>query len=66
MHDQKSLMLHWRWFLGGGSDIVPSILAQKGGQCIYYVSMAMHSALGAHDARPKIVDAPLQVIFRWR
>ena len=64
MHDQKLWTLRWGSFLGGGSDIVTSILAQKGDRGIDYVSMAMHSTLIVHDARPKIVDALLTLIFR--
>jgi len=64
MQDQKSLTLGWRSFLGGGSDITTSILAHKGGRYIDYGLMPMHSALSVHDARPKIVDALLTLIFR--
>jgi len=64
MHDKKLLTLRWGSFLGGGSVIVSSILAHKGGQCIDYGSRAMHSTLTVHDATPKIVDAPLTLIFR--
>jgi len=43
MQDQKSLMLHWRSFLGGGSDIVTSIFANKGSQCWDYGLTVLHS-----------------------
>jgi len=59
MQDQKLLTL----ILDGGSDIFTSILAHIGSRCIDYGSMAMHRVLSAHDARPKIVDAPLKLIF---
>jgi len=66
MHDQKSLMLRWRSFLGGGSDIGSGIVAHGGHLCIDYGSTVMHSTLSVHDARPKIVDAPLMlIIMRW-
>ena len=32
MQDQKSLRLHWRTYLGGGSDIVRSTFAYSGGR----------------------------------
>jgi len=66
MQDQKLLTLRWRSFLGGGKNIVPSIIAHKGGRYIDYGLMSMHSASSVHDARPEIVDALLTFIFtRW-
>jgi len=44
--------------------MVTSIVARKGSLCVDYGSMAMHSTLSVHDARPKIVDALLTLIFR--
>jgi len=38
--------------------------AQKGGRYIDYGSMSMHSIVSAQDAKLKIVDTPLTIIFR--
>jgi len=59
MQDQKSLMLRWRLFSRGGSNILTIIFASKGGQ--YYNSgcMLSHGPQIIHDARPKIVDAQI-------
>jgi len=66
MQDQKSLTLHQRSFSGGGSDIITRVLAHKGRQYIEYGLKSMHSVLSVHDARPKIVDALVALIFRRR
>jgi len=64
MQDQKSLTLRWCLFLGGSSDVVTSIFAYKGGQYCDYGCMLLHSPWIIQDARWKIVDAPLTLIFR--
>jgi len=64
MQDQKLLTLHWRSFLGGGSNIVTTIFTHKGSQHIDYSVISLHSGLIIKDARTKIVDAPLTLIFR--
>jgi len=64
MQDQKSLMLHWRTFLGGGTDIVNAILSHEGGQNFDYSLISLHSWFIIQDARTKIVDAPLTLIFK--
>jgi len=64
MQDQQSLTLSWHSFLGGGSDIGTSIFAQKGGQFYDYECMPLHGPRIIHDARPKIFDTPLTLIFR--
>ena len=61
---QKSLMLRGRLFSGGGSDIITSIVAHTGGKYIEHGSKPVHSVLSVHDARPRIIDALLSVIFR--
>jgi len=67
MQAQRSLTLHWRWFLGGSSDIVTSIFVQKGDQYYEYGCMPWHSPGSVNDARPKIIEAPLTLIFRmWQ
>jgi len=60
---QKLLTLRWRSFLRGSSNFVPSIFACKGGHYCDYGSMPLHSPWIIQDAWPKIVDAPLTVIF---
>jgi len=42
MRDEKSLTRHWQLFLRGGSDIVTTIFARKGGQYYDYGSMPLH------------------------
>jgi len=37
LQDQKSLALCWSWFLWHSSDVIATILAQKGSQYIVYV-----------------------------
>jgi len=63
MQDQKLLTLHWRSFLGGGSDIIAAILSHKAGQNFDYSSILSHRCLMIQDARMKIVDAPLTLIL---
>jgi len=63
MQDQKSVTLHGRSVFGGGSNIVTSIFGHKGGQYFDYWLMLVHSPLNIQDASPKIVHAPLTLIF---
>jgi len=63
---QKLLILHWQWFLGGCSDIVTSNFAYKDCQYDDSACMQLHSLWIVQDAKPKMVDAPLMLIFkRW-
>jgi hypothetical protein len=62
---QKSLTLRWCLLLGGSSDIATTIFAQKGGQHYDYGYLPLLSHWIVYDATPKIVDAPLTLIF-WR
>jgi len=64
MWDQKLLMFCRRSILEGCSDIGTGIFAQKGGQYYDYECMPLHGSRIIHDARPKIVDTPLTLIFR--
>ena len=64
MHDQKSLTLRWRVFLGGSRDIITDTFAYKGGQYYDYGSMLLHSPWTIQDAWPLIIDATLTLIFR--
>jgi len=67
MQAQKSLTPRWRLFLGGSSLISTTIFAYKGGQYCNYGSMPLHSHWIIQNARPKIIDAPLTLIFRrWK
>jgi len=60
------LTLRGRTFLGGGSDIVCIIFAEKGSQCDYYVTISINSPGIIHVASLEIVDAPLTLIFMMR
>jgi hypothetical protein len=62
MQDKKLLMLHWRSFLGGGSDMVVGLFAHKGGQYCHYGLMLSRSLFIIQDSRPEIGGAPLTLI----
>lgn len=62
IQNQKSLMLLWRSFLGGSSNIVLGIFAPKGCQYCDCGWMPLHSAVIIQDAKPQIVDAPFTLI----
>jgi hypothetical protein len=47
-----------------GCDIITRLFAQKGGRLYDYGSTPLHCYLVIQDAGPKIVDAPLTLIFR--
>ena len=64
MEDKKLLMLHWRSFLGRGSNIVAGIYAHKCGRYCDYSLMLAHNPVIIEDARPEIGDAPLMLISR--
>jgi len=64
MQDQDSFTCCWHPFLGGGSNILNSILAHKGGRYIDYALILMHSTLSICDARPKIIDTPVTLSQR--
>jgi len=71
MQDKKSLTLHWRSFLGGGSDIIAGLYALKGGQYCDYGWILSCSPVIVQDARPEIGETPVTVISRmgqraWR
>jgi len=50
--------------LGGGSDIVSSSVARKGSRYFDYGFMPLHPAFIIEDARSKMVNSPLTLIFR--
>ena len=62
MEAQKLLMLRWRAYLRGSSDIVTSIFAYKGSQYDDYGSMMVHSPWFIQNAWPKIVAALFPLI----
>ena len=64
MQDQQLLMLRWRSFSGGGSDIVAAILSHKGGQNFDNGLISSYSCLIISDTSTIIVDAPLRFIFK--
>jgi hypothetical protein len=62
MQDEKSLTLHWRSFVGGGSNIVAGHSANKGGQYTDYGLLLSRCPVIIQDARLEIGDAPLMLI----
>jgi len=64
MQDQKLLTLHWRWFLGGGSDIFAAILSCEGGQNFDCSLTSSDSFLIIQGARTNMFDAPLTLSFK--
>jgi len=66
MQHQKLLMVCWRSFFGGCSDIITTIFAHKGGQYCDYGLMLLHSPMIIWDARPNIIDDLLTLISRMR
>jgi len=64
MQVQKLMMLHWRSFWEGSSDIVPIIFGQKASHYIANWLMSLHSHSIIQDVLPKSVDAPLTLMFR--
>ena len=68
MLDQQWVMLHWPSFWGWGRERVASVFAPKGGQYLIYRCLKSIASWITQDARPKIDDAPLMLIFklgRW-
>jgi len=64
MQNQKLLTLCWWSFLGWGRERAAIIFAPKGGQYLIYGCLQPITSGITQDARPKIIDAPLTVIFR--
>ena len=64
MQCQKSLTLCWCSFLGQTGDGVAIIFAYKCGRQFDDSSMSPRSPCIFHDARPKVVDSPLTLVFR--
>ena len=61
---QKSLTLSWRSFSWLGRERVAIFLAYTGGQCFQYASKRPNLWSITWLTRPKIVDAPLTLIFK--
>lgn len=64
MHDKKSLMLHSRSCLAGGSDIVTGLCAHKGSQSGNYGGEPLRSPWIIQDVWRKIVEALVTHISR--
>jgi hypothetical protein len=62
-HDQQSMMLRWRSFSSWGMEGIAIYWAYKGSQKFH--SQWLHTIGGviSQDAWPKIVDAPLALVF---
>jgi len=64
LKDQKSLMLRWHSFPWWGKEDVTHCFAWSGHQNIVSELVPQISTLITHDAKPKVVDARLTLIFR--
>ena len=63
MHDQKSLTLRWRTFSWWGREGIAICFAYKGSLRFLYDWLQPFGGVISQDAWPKIVDAPLTLIF---
>jgi len=64
MQDQQSLTLHSRSLSGWGREHLSNVFAPKGGQFLIYGCFQPIASWITHDARLKIIDARLTLIFR--
>ena len=62
-HDQKSLTLRWRSFSWGCRKGIANRFAYKGSQKLLYDWLQSIRGVISQDTWPKIVDAPLTLIF---
>jgi len=62
-HDQKLLTLHWRSFSWWGWEGIAICFAYKGRQKLLYDLLQPIGGVISQDTWPKIVDAPLTLIF---
>jgi len=62
-HNQKLLMLHWRSFSWWGREGIAIWFTYKGSQTFLYDWLQPIGGVISQDAWPKIVDAPLTLIF---
>jgi len=63
MHDQKSLTLCWRSLSWWGREGIALCYANKGRQKLLYDLLQPIGGVVSQNAWPKIVDAPLTLIF---
>jgi len=63
MHDQKSLTLRWRSFSWWGREGIAMCFAYKGRQTYLYDWVQPIGGVISQDSWPKIVHAPLTLIF---
>jgi len=64
IHDQQSLTLRWRSFSWWGMEGIAICLAYKASQKFLYDWLQPIGGVISQDSLPKIVDAPLTLIFR--
>jgi len=64
MQDQQSLTLHWCSSSGWGRECVAFVFAPTGGQYLIYRCFQPIASEISQDARAKIIDVPLMLIFR--
>jgi len=57
-------MLGWRWLSWWGNKDIKYCFAWKGGQCIVYELLPQINRWITKEAKPKIIDARLTLIFR--
>jgi len=62
MPHQQLVMLCWRSFVGGSSNIITSIFAHTGNQYCNYGLTSVRNPVIIHRARPGIVHTPLMLI----
>ena len=63
LQDQKSFMLHWHAFPKWGREVVAMSFAKRGRQYYLYGCPQHIARRITQDARLKIIDAPLTLIF---
>jgi len=64
-HDQKALMLCWRSFSWWGREGIAICFPYKGSQWFLYDWLQSIGGVISQKAWPKIVDAPLTLIWPW-
>jgi len=64
MGDQKSSRLHWCSFSGWVRERAAVVCAPKGCQCLIYRCLQPITTYIMQDAKPKIIDTSLMLIFR--
>jgi len=63
MQDRKLLTHQWCWFWGWGWEYIAIVFACKGGQWLIYGCWQAMANYITQDARPKIVDTVLMLMF---